>query len=184
MTGISSVAGSRFCYSREMAVPSSSHQRSSATPPEYRALRLTPRAKLGTIGLTQVLAAELGPKGTRVNAISPGGTDTRLARAMISIRKRSPMLRASTLSSSGKSGRDRAISAVSRLGRIELRQRRGHSRRLRRLHKIELELMNARMSAYGHCCKKSLMHAACRRAAARRRRADGVPNPSCATALS
>jgi NAD(P)-dependent dehydrogenase (short-subunit alcohol dehydrogenase family) len=52
--------------------------------------RLTPRAKVGTIGLTQVLAAELGPKGTRVNAISPGGTDTRLARTMISTRKRSP----------------------------------------------------------------------------------------------
>jgi hypothetical protein len=54
------------CYSREMAAGSSSHQRLSATPPECRALRLPPRAKLGTIGLTQVLAAELGPKGTRV----------------------------------------------------------------------------------------------------------------------
>jgi Enoyl-(Acyl carrier protein) reductase len=56
----------RSRYSREMAAGSSSHQRLSATPPECRALRLTPRAKLGTIGLTQVLAAELGPKGTRV----------------------------------------------------------------------------------------------------------------------
>lgn len=32
--------------------------------------------KAGLIGLTQVLAAELGPKGIRANAILPGGTDT------------------------------------------------------------------------------------------------------------
>ena len=33
-------------------------------------------SKAGLIGLTQVLAVELGAKGVRVNAILPGGTDT------------------------------------------------------------------------------------------------------------
>ena len=33
-------------------------------------------SKAGLIGLTQVLAVELGTKGVRVNAILPGGTDT------------------------------------------------------------------------------------------------------------
>ena len=33
-------------------------------------------SKVGLIGLTQVLAAEYGPKGVRVNALMPGGTDT------------------------------------------------------------------------------------------------------------
>ena len=36
-------------------------------------------AKAGLLGLTQVLAAELGPSGVRVNALLPGGTKTEMA---------------------------------------------------------------------------------------------------------
>jgi NAD(P)-dependent dehydrogenase (short-subunit alcohol dehydrogenase family) len=39
-------------------------------------------AKAGLIGLTQVLAAEFGSKGIRVNALLPGGTDTPAGRSV------------------------------------------------------------------------------------------------------
>jgi NAD(P)-dependent dehydrogenase (short-subunit alcohol dehydrogenase family) len=39
-------------------------------------------SKSGLIGLTQVLAAELGPRGVRVNALLPGGTDTPMGRVV------------------------------------------------------------------------------------------------------
>ena len=40
-------------------------------------------SKAGVIGLTQVLAAEHGAQGIRVNAILPGGTDTPMGRAVV-----------------------------------------------------------------------------------------------------
>jgi NAD(P)-dependent dehydrogenase (short-subunit alcohol dehydrogenase family) len=41
-----------------------------------------PRGDAGVIGLTQVLAAELGPQRIRANAILPGGTDTPMGRVV------------------------------------------------------------------------------------------------------
>jgi NAD(P)-dependent dehydrogenase (short-subunit alcohol dehydrogenase family) len=38
--------------------------------------------KAGVIGLTKALTVEFGPRGIRVNAILPGGTDTAMARQM------------------------------------------------------------------------------------------------------
>jgi NAD(P)-dependent dehydrogenase (short-subunit alcohol dehydrogenase family) len=40
-------------------------------------------SKSGLIGLTQVLAAELGAQGIRVNALLPGGTDTPMGRVVV-----------------------------------------------------------------------------------------------------
>lgn len=39
-------------------------------------------SKAGLVGLTQVLAAEYGDRGIRVNALVPGGTDTPMGRAV------------------------------------------------------------------------------------------------------
>ena len=39
-------------------------------------------SKAGLLGLTQTLAAEYGPRGVRVNALLPGGTDTDMGEAV------------------------------------------------------------------------------------------------------
>lgn len=39
-------------------------------------------SKAGLIGMTQVIAAELGPKCVRANALLPGGTDTPMGRSV------------------------------------------------------------------------------------------------------
>jgi NAD(P)-dependent dehydrogenase (short-subunit alcohol dehydrogenase family) len=41
-------------------------------------------SKAGLVGLTQALATELGPRGIRVNALLPGGTDTPMGRMVTS----------------------------------------------------------------------------------------------------
>lgn len=39
-------------------------------------------SKAGVVGLVQALATEFGPRGLRVNALLPGGTDTAMGRQM------------------------------------------------------------------------------------------------------
>lgn len=41
-------------------------------------------SKAGLVGLTQVLAAEFGARGVRVNSLLPGATDTEMAREFAS----------------------------------------------------------------------------------------------------
>ncbi|WP_348629575.1 SDR family oxidoreductase [Mesorhizobium sp. M7A.F.Ca.ET.027.03.2.1] len=77
-------------------------------------------SKAGLIGLTQVLAAEYGPKGVRVNALLPGGTDTPAATFY--------------------AGGDCPFRALSRLRRLELHHRSGSVCRWRRVDQSDVKI--------------------------------------------
>ena len=97
-------------------------------------------SKAALIGLIQVIAAELGAKGIRANAILPGGTDTpmnvanapgRLGDARV---RRGP---ARPQTHRGARG-DRAIGPLPRVRRLELHHWRGPSGRRRGLDQSDL----------------------------------------------
>jgi 3-oxoacyl-[acyl-carrier protein] reductase len=54
-------------------------------------------SKAALIGLTRSLASELGPSGIRVNAITPGSTQTEVARETITPDERETMTRMTPL---------------------------------------------------------------------------------------
>ena len=54
-------------------------------------------SKAALIGMTRALAAEVGPRGLRVNAITPGSTQTEVERATITIADRQAMAQATAL---------------------------------------------------------------------------------------
>jgi 3-oxoacyl-[acyl-carrier protein] reductase len=54
-------------------------------------------SKAALLGLTRALAAEVGPQGVRVNAITPGSTETEVERATITASSRAAMAEATAL---------------------------------------------------------------------------------------
>jgi NAD(P)-dependent dehydrogenase (short-subunit alcohol dehydrogenase family) len=80
-------------------------------------------SKAGLIGMTQVLAAEFGPVGIRVNALLPGGTDTDMAREMNNSEEAKAFVRSLHALKRLARPEEIALRAVSRLGRIQLHDR-------------------------------------------------------------
>ena len=100
-------------------------------------------SKAGLIGLTQVLAAEFGAQGIRVNALLPGGTDTPAsitnapgAGAGGAGLRRGP----ARAEAHGAAGGDRALGALPRLGRVELHDRHGAAGRWRRVDQPDVTI--------------------------------------------
>jgi 3-oxoacyl-[acyl-carrier protein] reductase len=54
-------------------------------------------SKAALIGLTRSLATEIGPSGIRVNAITPGSTQTEIERETVTVRQREAMAAATAL---------------------------------------------------------------------------------------
>ena len=96
-------------------------------------------SKAGLVGLAKVLAAEYGPRGLRVNALLPGGTDTDMATEFADDpQKRAFVENLFALKRIAAPERDRESRAVSRLGRREFRHGDGVPRRWRRLDQPHL----------------------------------------------
>ena len=98
-------------------------------------------SKAALIGLIQVIAAELGAKGIRANAILPGGTDTPMNVANApGAAPGDPRVRggpARPQTHCGARG-DRAVGPLPRVRRFELHHGRGASGRRRGLHQSNL----------------------------------------------
>ena len=91
-------------------------------------------SKAGLIGLTQVLAAEFGADGIRVNAILPGGTDTPMGRTVADTPETTAFVEnLHAIKRNRGAGRDRPVRALPGVGRIEFHDRHRDAGRRRRL---------------------------------------------------
>ena len=107
-------------------------------------------SKAGLIGLMQVLAAEFGAQGIRVNALLPGGTDT--PASITNAPGAGPEVLAfveglHALKRMAKPGGDRPVGALSRLRRVELHHRHRAARRWRRVDQPDMMMRRRGRSA-------------------------------------